>query len=148
MPNRAAALVVDTSVLIKWFKDEDENLVDQALALRDRVDRAGIAVYAPALLFYEIGNVLVRKTKLDHAGITEVLAAIAGSRLVVAAPEPALLRRAAQFARRYDLSLYDAAFVALADALGCRMITADLRLAERTRECGFVRHLAGAGDMP
>lgn len=148
MPSTAAALVVDTSVLIKWFKSEDEDLADEALALRERVDRAGADVYAPALLLYEIGNILTRKTDLDEDGVVAVLVAISGSRLIVAPPDPALLARSARVARAHGLSFYDAAFVALAVALDCPMVTADRRLADRTRRLGLVRYLGSARNVP
>lgn len=132
------ALVVDTSVLIKWFKSDDEDLVEEALKLRDRVDREAIQVYAPDLLMYEIGNVLVRKTDLGDDGVADVLEAIAGSRLILAPPEPALNRRGARIARTHNVSFYDAAFVALAIALDCPMVTADKQLVSRTRRLGMV----------
>lgn len=144
----AAALVVDTSVLVKWFKDEDEELLDEAMALRERVDRTQADVYAPALLMYEVGNILTRKTGLDDAGVAGVLDAISRSRLVVVPPAHELLARAAHLARAHDLSFYDAAFVALAAALDCPMVTADRRLADRTRRLGYVRHLAAARSVP
>ena len=148
MPSTAAALVVDTSVLVKWFKTENEELIDEALALRDRVDRARADVYAPALLLYEIGNILTRMTDLDDDGAVAILRTISASGLIVAPPDPALLVRAARIARAHDVSFYDAAFVALAVALDCPMVTADRRLADRTRRLGLVHHLSSARNVP
>ena len=148
MPATAAALVVDTSVLVKWFKTDHEDLVAEARALLERVERARAAVYAPALLLYEVGNILTRKSDLDAAAVADVLAGIAASSLIVAPPEPALLARAARLARAHDLSFYDASFVALAVALDCPLITADRTLAGRTRDLGIVRHLSDAANLP
>ena len=85
----ASALVVDTSVLVKWFKTEDEDFTAEARALLERVERARAEVYAPALLLYEVGNILTRKSDLDDAAVADVLAGIAASSLIVAPPEPA-----------------------------------------------------------
>ena len=144
----AAALVVDTSVLVKWFKTDDEDLVTEARALQERIDRARAGVYAPALLLYELGNILTRKTNLDDAAVAGVLVRITASPLIVAPPEPALLARAARLARAHDLSFYDASLVALAVALDCPLVTADRTLVRRTRELSLVRHLAEATDLP
>jgi predicted nucleic acid-binding protein len=144
----AAALVVDTSVLVKWFKTEDEDLTAEARALLERVERARAEVYAPALLLYEVGNILTRKSDLDDDGVAAVLAGIAASSLIVAPPDRALLARAARLARAHGLSFYDASFVALAVALDCPLVTADRTLARRTRAIGLVHHLADAAVLP
>ncbi len=105
-------------------------------------------MYAPALLLYEVGNILTRKSDLDDAAVAAVLAGIAASSLIVAPPEPALLARAARIAHAHDLSFYDASFVALAVALDCPLVTADRTLASRTRAIGLVRHLSDAATLP
>lgn len=148
MPSMAGALVVDTSVLVKWIRSEGEELLAEARALRDRVDRTGATVYAPALLAYELGNILTRKTDLPPDGVAEVLDVVVHTRLIVAPPEPEQLSRAARVARTCDVTFYDAAFVALAEMLQCPLVTADWYLAERTRGTGLVRHLSDAKDLP
>ena len=105
-------------------------------------------MYAPALLLYEVGNILTRKSDLDDAAVANVLAGIAASPLIVAPPDPALLARAARLARAHDLSFYDGSFVALAVALDCPLVTADRTLARRTRAIGLVRHLSDAANLP
>ena len=144
----AAALVVDTSVLVKWFKTEDEDLTAEARALLERVERARAEVYAPALQLSEVGNILTRNSDLDDDAVAAVLAGIAASPLIVAPPEPALLARAARLARAHDLSFYDASFVALAVALDCPLVTADRTLARRTPTLGLVHHLSDAAALP
>ena len=148
MPSMAGALVVDTSVLVKWIRSDDEELLVEAHALRSRVDDAGVTVYAPTLLAYELGNILTRKSDLAPDRIAEALDEVFQSRLVVAPPEPELLARGARLARQHDITFYDAAFVALAELLHCPLVTADRRLARRTRELDFVRHLSNARDVP
>lgn len=105
-------------------------------------------MYAPALLLYEVGNVLTRKSDLEDEAVAGVLAGIAAAPLHVAPPEPALLARAARLARALDLSFYDASFVALALALDCPLVTADRTLARRTRTLGLVHHLGDAASLP
>lgn len=71
------------------------------------------ASHAPALLDYEIVSAL---RSLTLAG-----------QVSTARAEDALRRRAFQL--RDSVSAYDAAYVALAEALGCPLLTRDARLA-------------------
>jgi predicted nucleic acid-binding protein len=148
MPNMAGALVVDTSVLVKWIRSEGEELLVEARALRSRVDQTGAQLYAPALLVYELGNILIRKTVLPPEDIADVLDKAVHSRLVLVPPGQELASRAARVARQYDVTFYDAAFVALAELLHCPLVTADRYLAEQTRGSGFVRYLVNAKEIP
>jgi predicted nucleic acid-binding protein len=61
----AGTIVVDTSVLIKWMKTKDEELLAEARRLLRQVERRSLAVHVPALLLYEIGNILLLKTDLE-----------------------------------------------------------------------------------
>ena len=54
--------VVDASVVLKWLLAEPSA---QAEALLDKHLNGGDPLVAPELLYYEIGNVLVTKTKLS-----------------------------------------------------------------------------------
>lgn len=65
----ARKIVVDTSVLIKWVKTKDEKLLREARRLLTSIERRPLEVHVPALLLYEVGNILLLKTDLDTAGL-------------------------------------------------------------------------------
>ena len=46
----AAKIVVDTSVLIKWVKTKDEDLVNEARHLLADIESVPLEVHVPALL--------------------------------------------------------------------------------------------------
>jgi predicted nucleic acid-binding protein len=69
----AGKIVVDTSVLIKWIKTKDEELLAEAGRLLRQVESKPLAVHVPALLLYEIGNILLLKTDLDPDGLKKLL---------------------------------------------------------------------------
>src|SRR6059036_1467041 len=73
IPDMAQKIVVDTSVLIKWIKTKDEELVNEARRLLTDVERRSLEVHVPALLLYEIGNILLLKTDLDAAGLNDAI---------------------------------------------------------------------------
>lgn len=143
----AAKIVVDSSVLVKWVKTRDEELVREARRLLGQIERRGIEVHVPALLLYEVGNILLVKTSLDAAALDDALGRLEALPFLVAPPATPLLRRAARVGRQFGLTFYDASFVALAVELDCAFVTADRRLWERTRSVERVRHLSRVGAI-
>ena len=144
----AAKIVVDSSVLIKWFKSRNEDLLAEAHALLDEVERRPLEVHVPALLLYEIGNILLLKTRLEPATLNNAIDRLEALPLSVAPPATPLLKRAARLGRELDLTFYDASFLALAVELDSPFITADRRLFDRARTLPRVRHLSRVGKLP
>ena len=137
-------LVVDASVAFKWLIHDDTEQ-DVPAAKRLLVDHmeGRVAISVPALIFEEVGNILLfGRSRPPIEDAAETLQDFFSIPLSVVAPDPntavAALRRASQ----YGLSYYDASYVALADSLECVLITADQRLVRRTRDHGRVRLLA------
>jgi predicted nucleic acid-binding protein len=144
----AAKIVIDTSVLIKWFKTRDEDLLKEARALLEEVETRPLDVHVPALLLYEVGNILLVKTRLGSVGLDNAIERLETLPFIVAPPATPLLKRAARLGRELALTFYDASFLALAVELDCPYITADRRLFERARTLPRVRHLSRTGPLP
>ena len=143
----AGKIVVDTSVLIKWIKTKDEELIEEARRLLLQVETKSIDVHVPALLLYEVGNILLLKTDLDARGMDRAIDDLEALPSIVAPPATPLLKRAARLGKEFNLTFYDASFLALAVELDCPLITADGRLFERTRSLPRVRHLSKVGAL-
>jgi predicted nucleic acid-binding protein len=143
----AEKIVVDTSVLVKWIKTKDEELLVEAGRLLRQVATKPIDVHVPALLLYEIGNILLLKTDLDAPQLDHAINDLESLPFVVAPPATPLLRRAAGVGKQYNLTFYDASFLALAIELDCPLITADGRFFDRTRSLPRVRHLSKIGVL-
>lgn len=137
-----AKIVVDTSVLIKWFKTRDEELVGEACELLGRIERRGLQVNVPALLLYELGNLLLLKTHLDAESLALAIDQVWNLPYAVVNPQLHLLRRAARLGRELKVTFYDASFLALAEQLDCLFVTADRRLYDCARNLPRVRHLS------
>lgn len=121
-------LLIDTSVLIKWFHSDGESELEQARALRSAHVTGELDAHMLDLAFYEVGNVLTRAlrwTATDVADQLDDLSAILGPPLVMT---PAWLRHAATLADIHTLSFYDASWAAAAVELGVQLISADRRL--------------------
>ncbi len=142
-----AKIVVDTSVLIKWFKTRDENLLKEANHLLEEIVQRGIQVNVPALLLYEVGNILLLKTRLGLTALEAALDSLESLPFLVAPPATPLLKRAVHLGRQLNLTFYDASFLALAVELDCPFVTADRRLFEHTHTLQRVRHLSQVGSL-
>ena len=106
-----------------------------------------LEVHVPALLLYEIGNILLLKTRLGSAGLDDAIDHVEKLPLIVAPPATPLLKRAARLGRELGVTFYDASFLALAVELDCPCITADHRIFDRARTLPRVRHLSKFGSL-
>jgi predicted nucleic acid-binding protein len=104
-------------------------------------------VHVPALLLYEIGNILLLKTRLGSTGLDDAISRLETLPLIVAPPATPLLKRAARLGRDLGLTFYDASFLALAVELDCPCVTADRRLFDRVHTLQRVRHLSRVGSL-
>jgi predicted nucleic acid-binding protein len=117
-------VVVDASVAAKWLVTE--SLSDKALALLGGPDD----LISPDLLLPEVGNILWKKAR---AG--DLTPAMASERFralqlmgVALVPSAGIADRALTLALETRRTVYDALYLALAEAEGCRFVTADERL--------------------
>jgi len=138
-------LVVDASVSLKWVLD-DEVEVASSVALRDDGARGRIQTIAPSLWVYEVTNALVvarRRGRMDSEQSRRALELLQDLGPRMADPEP---ENCLELAAKLEISGCDAAYVALADALGAELWTGDRKLFEKVRDqADLVRWI---GDYP
>lgn len=124
----AIDVVSDASVALKWFHAKGEDEVDAARALLDRYARQEIGLQILDLTPYEVGNALLR----GRAGITADRVAVVLEALAEICPQvspsTADLRAATELAEQHGLTLYDAAYAAVARARGAELVTLDRAL--------------------
>jgi predicted nucleic acid-binding protein len=125
--------VVDASVAFKWLiPDAAEDDVPAAKALLVDHIEGRLQITVPSLLYYEVANILLfgrSRPPADEAA--EALTDLYSIPLTVVEPERDVAEATLRLALHHGLSYYDASYVALAESLGCLMITADQRLARR-----------------
>lgn len=115
-------IVVDANVVATVLLDDGE----QGQRARDRLSDEWLT--APELIDLEVASVLRRLcagAQLDPARATQALADLDDLRLE-RVPHRPLLRRCWEL--RHNVSVYDAAYVALAEILDVTLLTADQRL--------------------
>ena len=117
-------IVIDASVLANVLADDGG---DGALA-RDLVSRSG-DLHAPDLVDVETVSALRKRWLAGDVNDERFALALDDLEALELARFPALplMRRAYEL--RANVTAYDAAYVALAEVLGCPLVTADARLA-------------------
>lgn len=117
-------LVLDASVVLKWFRTEGERHVGQARSLRTAFETGELLVFAPSLLPLELINVAGRRWGWEEPALLELAAALGEVGIELREPE---LARVARWTAE-GLTAYDAAYVAVAEAEAIRLVTDDERI--------------------
>ena len=129
----------DASVLLKWvLPGDDEQHGDAALSLRDEALAGAVELVVPQLWIYEVGNTLARRFP-DQAG--ELLASLVDFGLTEARLDARWRTQTLALAVTYKVAFYDAAYHAVALALGGVFVTADERYVRRAASAGNVSSL-------
>ena len=131
-----SAGVVDSSIALTWcFEDEASPETDR---LFERVRDDGAVV--PGLWHLELGNVLLQAEKRGRITRTDVatrLALIADLPIAVdQETTPRAWREILLLARAEELTLYDAAYLELAERRGLPLMTKDTALADAAKRIG------------
>lgn len=127
--------VLDASVAVKCLVDEADSDLARA-AVAGRADWV-----APDLIFLEVASVAlksIRRGWLERAqaetmvlSLPQILAEVTSSEVLAAS--------ALRLAADHGFSVYDAAYLALAEARNTWVLTADLKLAMRARRVGLAK---------
>jgi len=124
-------LVLDASVIMKWYCDEPHS--DIALELRDDFFNDKYGIIVPDLLFYEVintvkfSNVFSNKEKI---GVVHDLYLIG---IDFEYPDKEIMESALNIAMNYDATIYDSVYLAIARKYRCNYITADSDFAGRVK---------------
>jgi predicted nucleic acid-binding protein len=125
--------VLDSSVALKWVIAEADS--GRALRLRDEYRNGIHELLAPDLFPPEIANALVSAERQGRIGAGE--SAVFLNDVLSASPalHPSmpLLVRAMEIALSTRHAVYDCIYLALAEAEGCELVTADDKLARALR---------------
>ena len=127
------AIVIDNSVVLAWcLADESDALADAAM---DVVADRGAVV--PGIWWYEVRNALVvneRRKRLTAADTGATLADLEHLGISIDRDHDRDVLIA--IARQHDLSVYDAAYLEVAQRRECLFATLDLRLRKAAESSG------------
>lgn len=127
-------IVIDASVVLKWFL-ADEDYSKLALELLDKYVSFELEIVAPLLLEYEVLNGLQiarKRGRIEHAKMNmavEGFLSLEIEKKDISSFYPRIL----DFSETYNLSAYDASYLAIADEEGIELVTADKNLFNKTK---------------
>jgi predicted nucleic acid-binding protein len=140
--NNQMEVVVDASVVVKWFLIEEFR--EQAIQLRDDYIKGKIELMSPAIMPFEVLNAIrysskgIKKDQLEGVGKSLLHYGIK----YLSFNEERLLKTT-EIAIEDDITIYDAAYIALAKMMQTNLYTADMQLIKKLDDTNksFVRHI-------
>jgi len=117
---------------VKWFLEEEFS--ENARLLRDSFLTGRLTISVPSLLLYEALNALRYSGVYKEAELALVGRALTKYGFHVWEPKGKLIEKMATLSLKKDVSVYDAAYLALAQQLGSTFYTADQELVKRFPE--------------
>ena len=122
-------LVLDASVVVKWFNKED--YTDIALKLRNEFYEGRHELVVPDLLLLEVANALRYNNEITSDDAKGAVASLKDMELSIVLPSLELIGMSIEIAKAKNITVYDAIYVALAKLLDCKLVTADKELSEK-----------------
>lgn len=116
-------LVVDSSVIIKWFNDEEGS--EEAGKILEEIRTGETVVYCPELAKYEVTNALIKGKGLRGKKVRTILKGFYEIPILYVPDQLELANRAARLAVSRGITYYDAVFEALAKGRKIKLITAN-----------------------
>lgn len=124
-------IIIDASIIIKWLLPDEEDA--QALRIKQDFNENRVTINIPHFTYYEIGNVL--KTAVKRERIKEDIATKLYSSFIdlefIAYAMSDLFTLALFKSIDFDISYYDASYIALSEYLQIPFITADQKLLKK-----------------
>ncbi|MCX8170751.1 MAG: type II toxin-antitoxin system VapC family toxin [Candidatus Bathyarchaeota archaeon] len=127
-------IVADVSVIVKWVIPED--YTEHALRLRDDFLNGRVEIHAPSIILLEAASALRKyhlKRFIDRDVAEKALELIARSEVRLHEIDPNIASKSLKISLDYNITVYDAAYIALASSLNATMYTADDRLLSHQR---------------
>lgn len=124
-PSAGPLLILDTSVVLKWFLDKGESDVARARKLREAFLKGDCTLGAPNLLLIEVANALTAGHRARPKEVSETVATILGIGLELLELQFSLLVKAIEMASTYGVTVYDSCFLAVAIESDGLLVTAD-----------------------
>lgn len=97
---------------------------------------------APDMLLYEITNVLQWRSDLTAKDRQDLFAKFLNYDVQMFALPSHKFERVVDLSQEFDITTYDASFIAMAELLETEMVTADRKLLNKVKKLKYVRSLS------
>ena len=134
-------VVVDASVVIKWFVQED--LTREALLLRKDYLRGALSLACPDLMQYEVINALRYKPSFGEKNLKEVATLLDKYNFIsYSFLTDGLAEQTIEASLKYGLTIYDASYIALGNILDSIFYTADDKIINQVSDENLVKSIS------
>lgn len=134
-------LVVDASIGIKWFKEENEKNVDLAINLLRLQLENKIELVVPDLFFYEVLNILLVKTNFDLQDTQLSLDKLIKLNMDIIHPDEKVMFYALNISKSINLTFYDSLYLSIAQNFNAMLVTEDKKILQNKNTYAFIRNL-------
>jgi len=122
-------IIIDASIAVKWYIEEEDSHF--ALALRDKFINGDIELVVPSLFYYEVLNALKYSNLFDLKELNEVGTSLENYGLSSISIRDDVREKMVEIVMKYDLSIYDAAYIAIALNVKGTLFTADDKIIKK-----------------
>jgi len=133
--------VLDASVIIKWFSEE--GYTDTAIKIRNKFFKGTYELAAPDLILYEVSNALRFNPNFNEEDVIGAVNSLFDMGINIIVPTPRVVTSSITMAFKYNITIYDAFYAALANEIGFTFVTADNKLYQKIKDLKFFRHIGG-----
>lgn len=116
-------LVIDSSVIVKWLNQQDEERLAQADKIMKDVEKNRVQLFAPELAKYEIGNALLLRKKLSKNDAKITIGTLFTFPIQFIPQSEELACETYRIAQDANITYYDASFIALAIQEDSELVT-------------------------
>lgn len=132
----SAAIVVDASIVVKWFVLEEDS--EKAIEIRDKYVTGEIKLIAPEIMIFEVLNALYYKGLFSINELKEISEALDAFSFELYPLEGEYSRKTIEIAYENSITIYDASYIALAVLKSAHIYTADIKLKEKLKDKYFL----------
>lgn len=125
-------IVIDASVVVKWFINEKYS--ELALKIRDRFVEGQLDLLSPSLLHYEVLNALKYSNLFNLGELTKAASSLENYGIIQVPLNGEYAQKVVELSENYNLSIYDAAYIGLADILDVHAYSADKKLVDKVHK--------------
>lgn len=136
-------VVVDASVVVKWFNREE--FTREALFLRDHIRQERVLPFSPQLVIFEVANSLRYNPEFGIDDVQDTVKSILDMQIQILPLDDRTWRRAVEISFERGITVYDSVYVALAEGVEGTLWTADDKLVSKTGGMGRITHIGGYG---
>lgn len=128
--------VVDASIIVKWFSKFEQDAESSEKLLNSHIEGASMLV-SSSLVLYEVCNALRFNPNFGEKDVSRAATNLLKLELELVdfseVFEPAI-----ELAFSYDITIYDAAYIAVSQKLHIPLLTADYKLLDKIKDLPLV----------